>query len=214
MISFKKNPHVILFVVLAFFSISFAGHFQTVSAQDKRQKVDTEKSFCEGCELLRQKKYAEAAKVFEKLIEIEPTRRGARTNLSWAYLELGRFDDAAATARKEISLYPGSSMAYNNLGFALTQLGKFEESIIEFQKAISLDFRNTKAHINLAYAFTSLNRYDDAVSTLEFLTETNPAYAPGFASLASAATLAGQKEKASKASRTYADMMSGSLPPR
>lgn len=210
----KKFPLFILIFIFALFPVLFSEGGFSISAQKAEQAVDTAKLLCEGCKLIEQGKYAEALKVFEKLIEIEPTKRGAHTGLSWAYLELGRFDDAAATAQKEIALYPGSSMAHNNLGFALTQLGKFEASIIEFQRAISLDFRNTKAHINLAYAFTSLKRYDDAVSALEFLTETNPTYAPGFASLASAATRAGQKEKASKASRTYADMMSDSLPPR
>jgi len=195
MIQTKKIPFFILIVMFALFPMFFTEKGSTISAQNTEQKVETTKLLCEGCELVRQKKYAEAAKVFEKAIELDPTRRGAHTNLSWMYLELGRYEDAAATARKEIALYPESSMAHNNLGFALTQLGKFEESILELQKAIALDVRNTKAHINLGYAFNSLKRYDEAVSALEFLTESNPNYAQGFASLASAATMAGQKGK-------------------
>jgi superkiller protein 3 len=190
----KKSFLFILITMFYFSPVFFAGKNFTVAAQNTLQADNTGKLFFEGCELIRQKKYTEAAKVFEKIIEADPTKRGAHTNLSWMYLELGRYEDAANTAQKEIALYPKSSMAHNNLGFALTRLGKFEEAILELQKAVALDVHNTKAHINLGYAFSSLKRYEEAVSALEFLTESNPDYAQGYDSLANAAMMSGQKE--------------------
>jgi outer membrane protein assembly factor BamD (BamD/ComL family) len=66
------------------------------------QNVNVSELFNEGLKLLEQKKFSEAAKIFERVIAINPRRPYAHTNLSWAYLELGRYDEAAAMARLEI----------------------------------------------------------------------------------------------------------------
>ncbi len=139
-----KNISIFILVTIFFlFPMLLSETKFTVSAQNVRQDDEATKLFKEGCMLIQQKKYAEAAKVFERVAELSPEKRGTYTNLSWMYLELGRYDDAAATARKEIVNYPASSMAHNNLGFALTQLGKYEEAILELQKAVALDVNNS-----------------------------------------------------------------------
>lgn len=149
----KNLPLFSLFALLFFQLISVNG--QTVTAHAVRSNNDAKALYQEGWSLIQQKKYSEAAKVFENLVEIDPKYKDAYTNLSHMYLELGRYEDAANAARKEIANYPGSAMAYNNLGFALTQLGKYDQAIPELKRAISLNVSNTKAHVNLRPESTS-----------------------------------------------------------
>jgi tetratricopeptide (TPR) repeat protein len=82
-----------------------------ISGQTVQQKQDPVRLFDEGKDLIDQKKYAEAAKGFERVVEINPTHKHAYTNLSYMYLELGRYKDAAISARKEIPNYPENALA-------------------------------------------------------------------------------------------------------
>ena len=82
-----------------------------ISGQTVQQKQDAVRLFDEGKDLIDQKKYAEAAKVFERVVEINPKHKHAYTNLSYMYLELGRYKDAATSARKEIPDYPENAFA-------------------------------------------------------------------------------------------------------
>lgn len=51
------------------------------------EAVNASTLFNEGYNLLQQKKFSEAAKIFEQVLAINPKMRYAHTNLSWAYLE-------------------------------------------------------------------------------------------------------------------------------
>ncbi len=102
----KKSSLFILIITLSLFAVFFAGNTLMASAQNTQQTADTTKLFCEGCELIKQRKYAEAAKVFEKVIETDLTRRGAHTNLSWMYLELGRYEDSSSPPKKKLLFIP------------------------------------------------------------------------------------------------------------
>lgn len=162
-----QNKLLIIFVFALAFLINQPladGQTPIDAARKVSPSADAGKLFQEGWNLIQQKKYKEAADTFEKVVQIDPMKRNAYTNLSWMYLELGRYGDAAETARKEIENHPEISMAHNNLGFALTQLGKYDEAYIELKKAVELDPDNTKAHNNLGFAYRSAGRYPDALS--------------------------------------------------
>jgi Flp pilus assembly protein TadD len=73
------------------------------------------------------RQFSEAAQAFEKAIKFHPQRRQSQFNLSWAYLELGRFQDAAYIGKQAVELFPTSAMAHNNLGYAPARLKQYDE---------------------------------------------------------------------------------------
>jgi tetratricopeptide (TPR) repeat protein len=101
-----------------------------------------------GNYLTRQKKFDEAMKVYDKIIElngkgialtkIQPQSLGA--SLAWTSKgdvleQLGKYDDAMKAYDKAIEIDPRDFAAWNGKGRALDQLNKHEEAIKAYEKA-------------------------------------------------------------------------------
>jgi len=91
-----------------------------------------------GMSLYREKRYEEAAKVFEHVLAYRPTHVMAANNLGFTYFKLGRFEDAVTWYKKTIELDPKRAVAYANLGDALAQLGRADEARRAYQTYLDM----------------------------------------------------------------------------
>jgi peptidoglycan/xylan/chitin deacetylase (PgdA/CDA1 family)/uncharacterized caspase-like protein/Flp pilus assembly protein TadD len=91
-----------------------------------------------GMTLYREKRYDEAAKAFEHVLELRPGHVMATNNLGFTYFKLGRLDDAVTWYKKAIELDPKRAIAYANLGDALAQLGRGDEAKRAYQTYLDL----------------------------------------------------------------------------
>ena len=91
-----------------------------------------------GMSLYREKRYDEAAKVFEHVLASRPTHVMAANNLGFTYFKLGRLEDAVTWYRKTIELDPKRAVAYANLGDALAQLGRADEARRAYQTYLEM----------------------------------------------------------------------------
>ena len=91
-----------------------------------------------GMSLYREKRYDEAAKVFEHVLANRPTHVMAANNLGFTYFKLGRLEDAVTWYRKTIELDPKRAVAYANLGDALAQLGRADEARRAYQTYLEM----------------------------------------------------------------------------
>jgi tetratricopeptide (TPR) repeat protein len=82
--------------------------------------------------------FAEAVRHYTKAAQTIDTPE-IHSDLSYALLKLGRFDEAISEYEKVLSAQPRNAVAHNDLGIALLQKGKVDEAINHFNRALQID---------------------------------------------------------------------------
>jgi tetratricopeptide (TPR) repeat protein len=109
----------------------------------------------------------EAAKLLEKVVELDPKYQDAWTRLGQAYLQLHQFDKAESALRKQIDINPYDEYAYNSLGFTLERKEDYEGAITAYKKQIEINPLDQYAHASLGGLFLRRTRYSEAAPELE-----------------------------------------------
>ena len=97
-----------------------------------------------------------AAKVWAKVVRLEPTRLDAIEGQARAWRELGAFDEAIGMLRVSLLSHPATSRLWNSLGVTLIQAGRACEAITFLDEAIRLDGRDAAAICNRGGAWFDL----------------------------------------------------------
>jgi VWFA-related protein len=118
-----------------------------------------------GSELVASKP-AEAVKILQQALRIDPDLPGLRYQLGLAYHGIGDEADAEAELIEAIRQMPDSAEAHNYLGIARFQMGNARGSLEEFRAAAKLAPKDPSAHFNLGEA---LARTGDSNGALEEL---------------------------------------------
>ncbi|RLC78770.1 MAG: hypothetical protein DRI61_09295 [Chloroflexi bacterium] len=84
------------------------------------------------------KKWAEAAKAYEKAVELAPRRVQAYSALGFVYAQMGQLDKAIEANKKVLELSPNDYISHRNLALLYGQLGRLDEALVEAQKALEL----------------------------------------------------------------------------
>ena len=96
-----------------------------------------------------QKRYSEAADLFDQAINLRPTYMAPHKNLAEMYVEMGRLADADSQFREAVSLAPLDTGARNSYGHFLLQRGRSSEAREQFARSAQAD-PNWEAYHNLA----------------------------------------------------------------
>jgi tetratricopeptide (TPR) repeat protein len=91
-----------------------------------------------GVNAYNDKKYADAAAAFEKLVAAEPYNRDALSNLSNTYLAMKNGPKLAQTAAKLVAIEPLSENALKLQGEGYKQSGKVDEAIKAAEQVLAL----------------------------------------------------------------------------
>ena len=141
-------------------------------------------------------KFEEAEKIYQKILETQPTNLMVINNLGIALQELGKFDEAEASYRKGIELKPDYDSAHYNLGDLLRELSRFDEAETSYRKAIELKPDYIEAHNNLGDSLYALGKMKEANISFIKAIELKPDYAEAHANLASSLYALGKFEEA------------------
>ena len=90
-------------------------------------------------------------------LSLDPNNATAYGNRSYAYRNLGQYDQAIQDADKTIALDPNSSWAYNNRGYIYYKLKQYERAIADFNKALEINPNDIKAKNNLKACYDALD---------------------------------------------------------
>lgn len=156
-----------------------------VQEQEKAQKQATslKEMFDQGEALLQEKKYPEAAAIFEQTL---PLAKGGNiaivlAKLGETYDKARQFDKAMENYRKAAEANPTDSDLHNNMGNVLAEMGKSAEALQEFQKAAEINpAKAARYYFNLGAVSYNLGRMDDAVGAFRKATEIDSTYADAF----------------------------------
>lgn len=114
-----------------------------------------------GSYLLDEKRFDEAARHFERAVEIDNESSAAHAGLARAQLHSNRLSDARANLLKSIKLRP-TAARWTLLGFVNQRLGDAPAAEQAYNEAIALDPAHAEAYLNLAYL---LKAYDPERAT-------------------------------------------------
>ena len=97
--------------------------------------------------------FEEATNYFIAAVAIRPQSPGARVNLSYALMHLGRYQEGIPHGLEAVRLAPTYSDAYNNLGACQLRIHALDDAIKNLRLAIKYKPDNAVAYQNLAEAF-------------------------------------------------------------
>ena len=111
-------------------------------------------------------KPAEAVKLLQQALRLDPELPTLRYQLGLAFHAIGDEADAETELREAVVRTPDSAAAHNYLGIVRFQMGDAKAALEEFRSAVKLAPKDPNAHFNLGEA---LARTGDASGALEEL---------------------------------------------
>lgn len=122
----------------------------------------------------RRAAFGAAASEFEKVLEIEPSYPGARTNLGYCLIELGRYGEAKSEIERAMQEFPRDVSALINYAVILQHNQRPNEAEAHLRQAMALDPRQGNVYRDLAYLLERRRRHRAAADNLERYLELTP----------------------------------------
>ena len=151
--------------------------------KEEKQLGGLKQLYDQGNALIAEKKYVEAATVFEQAIPLAKEKNVPLVlgRLADCYQKARQFDKAVETYGKAIAAKPDDATLHNNLGNAYAEMNKIPEAQAEFQKAAELDPTGaSRYYFNLGVTMYNRGRMDEAAQALKKATDLDPNFADGF----------------------------------
>jgi tetratricopeptide (TPR) repeat protein len=110
-----------------------------------------------GQELMKDKKYEEAAQYFEAVLKLEPNNVVALEELGWIYNDIEQFDLAIKRCTTLVEAEPENSGGWRELGYAQWKTGKYLRAIESLKTAARFGDKEEPAHNYLIAVYLDLN---------------------------------------------------------
>ncbi len=141
-------------------------------AQEKLKSV-----WVKADELLTQKQYEEAVKLYSIAIEMnldDPDIYNAYFHRAQAFLELDKVAEALADYTKTIRLNPSFPNAYRYRGIIYFETGRYTDAVNDFSRFIELEPDKTFGYVNRGSALGKIGNYDKALADFNTSIQLDP----------------------------------------
>jgi tetratricopeptide (TPR) repeat protein len=109
-----------------------------------------------------------------------PNDAGAYLDASYAYRNLGQFEEALKNCKKAIELNPDLPVAHSELGLVNASLGNNTEAIKNFTRAIELDPQNSAFYSHRAWMYAAAKKEDLAIAEATKSIQIWDGYSPAY----------------------------------
>jgi predicted O-linked N-acetylglucosamine transferase (SPINDLY family) len=107
---------------------------------------------------------AEAARLYEQVLQLVPAGAGVLSNLGDTYRRLERCDEALGVLRRALQQHPSFVPAHYNLGLTLDQLGRPREAADAFERVLELQPTLADAALRLLSALRATGQLERALA--------------------------------------------------
>jgi len=163
-------------------------------SKDQKAFVGLKQTFDEATLLYNQRKFAEAAAMFEKALPFAKEKNVpvVMARMADAYGAAAKQDQApdarkqdqqkaVETYQKALALSPNEATLHNNLGSVYAEMGKVDDAKAEFQKAADANPAGASGYYyNLGVVMVNQGKMDDASVALKKATDLDPNNASAF----------------------------------
>lgn len=155
-----------------------------------------ESQFNEGVVLLRQQKFVDAERLFENVLEIQPSHFDALHLLGTIACRTGRPKRAVELIQTAVNLNPQSSAAYKDLAIAQLDIDRPFDALASCDRAITLDSTSAESHRIRGNALLQLKLPQIALTSLDAAIAMDPGLASTHQSRGIALLALGRPEEA------------------
>ena len=113
---------------------------------------DTKKLAVEASSLAKQRRFTDAEKKYQQVVDAAPENHFALANLAVTQIQAGKLSAAQVALEKALSLKSDDIFASVNLANVYCRQGRFDDSIAILNRVITADPKNAAAHNYLAIA--------------------------------------------------------------
>jgi tetratricopeptide (TPR) repeat protein len=113
---------------------------------------DAKKFAVEAASLAKQRRFTDAEKKYQQVVDAAPENHFALANLAVTQIQAGKLSAAQVALEKALSLKPDDIFASVNLANVYCRQGRFDDSIAILNRVIPADPQNAVAHNYLAIA--------------------------------------------------------------
>jgi Flp pilus assembly protein TadD len=113
---------------------------------------DTKKLAVEAASLAKQRRFTDAEKKYQQVVDAAPENHFALANLAVTQIQAGKLSAAQVALEKALSLKSDDIFASVNLANVYCRQGRFDDSIAILNRVITADPKNAAAHNYLAIA--------------------------------------------------------------
>ena len=124
--------------------------------------------------LMARKQYADAALLYQKLVEQEPKNALLLNKLGIAYHQQNLLDQAKRCYERAVKADRTYANAYNNIGTIYYQRKNYRKAIHAYKKALAIRLDIPAAHSNLGYAYFAQKHYDEALAAFRQALDLDP----------------------------------------
>ena len=169
-----------------------------LKALGKIKNLTADGHLTKGNAFYSEKKFEEALKEYETVIEMDLYKSIAYYNRGNAYHKLDKLEEALVEYNKAIEFDSEFANAYNNRGNVYFDLNKFDDAIKDFTKTIELGLDYSIAYHNRGFIYLKREEFDDAIKDFNKEIELNPECIDAYQHLAEAYILTKKHNKAFK----------------
>jgi len=145
---------------------------------------DAKKLADEASLLVNQRRFPDAEKKYQRIVEMAPENHFALANLAVTQIQSGKLSAAQVALEKALALKPDDSFASVNLANVYCRQGRFDDSIAILNRVIPADPKNAVAHNYLAIALGKKGDTAKAEESFRASLAINPNYANAHFNLA------------------------------
>ncbi len=175
---YQKHPENKLLVVNIAGELATSGNDQAgIAAEDilnlilKDNPASTEALSALGMLFSSRGQSAQAASVYQRLLELAPDDVVAMNNLAWILCGQGQYDSALELAQKGLKIAPNYVDLLDTRGLIYSQMGNMQDAIGDFNRCIELYLPNTPSRttscFHLGKVFYKLGEKQKAADTLK-----------------------------------------------
>jgi tetratricopeptide (TPR) repeat protein len=135
---------------------------QTPAPARSPDKLEVQQLFYRGNKCFARGAYAEAAALYEEVIELDSSQAEALNNLGSSLSHLGRYEEAEQCFRQAMTIKPNFSDPQANLGVLLRQKSHLGDSEALLRRALKLRPNDLDARTNLGLTLVLQGRLRDA----------------------------------------------------
>src|SRR5579859_56237 len=156
-----------------------------IEEQNKEQKEFTglKALFDQGQALFGEKKYAEAAAMFEQAVPLAKDKNliAVLGRLADSYEKAGQYDKAVENYQKAIAADPADAELHNSLGTVYAKTNKIPDAQAEFKKSAELNPAGaSRAYFNLGVVMYNVGKMDEASAAFKKSTDADASYADAY----------------------------------
>ena len=130
-------------------------------------------------------KLDDAAKKFQRAIDLDPKNANALNNLSVVFIRQGKLNDVITTVKKGLKLKPDEAALYYNWGIALSQQDHHKEALEKMEAGFEIHDHDLSEDPSLrqdyvgmhqwwVWSLLKVGRYSDAIDRCKWALELNP----------------------------------------